>query len=158
MMSGSSIRTIVELARAEARTAGSSTIEAEHVLLALASQRGTAARGLLASVGLDHEAIDAALLREFEQSLAAAGISVSAASLPPPRRDPRRPVHIGASTKLVLHRAIKAAGGRRLEPEHVLVGIVDAQVGTVSRALAVAGIDRAELAARARRALTPADG
>jgi D-alanyl-D-alanine carboxypeptidase len=37
---------------------------------------------------------------------------------------------------------------------HLLLGVLDAKVGTVPRALALAGVDRAELARRAARALS----
>ena len=39
-------------------------------------------------------------------------------------------------------------------PEHLLLGILQAQVGTVPRVLALAGIDRAVLMERVRHTLT----
>ena len=56
---------------------GSRTIEAEHVLLALAASRTTPAARMLAEAGLTEDAIRAALDREWEQSLAVAGIAVT---------------------------------------------------------------------------------
>jgi Clp amino terminal domain, pathogenicity island component len=48
-----------------------------------------------------------------------------------------------------------ARSGRKkdLQPAHLLLGILQAEVGTVPRALALAGIDRTDLADRARRSL-----
>jgi hypothetical protein len=47
------------------------------------------------------------------------------------------------------------SGGRKkdLQPAHLLLGILQAEAGTVPRALALAGVDRAGLAERARQAL-----
>ena len=44
--------------------------------------------------------------------------------------------------------------GKDLRPAHLLLGILLAEVGTVPRALTLAGIDRAELIVRIRQALT----
>jgi D-alanyl-D-alanine carboxypeptidase len=41
---------------------------------------------------------------------------------------------------------------------NLLIGILEAEVGTVPRALALAGIDRADLAERARQALAGTGG
>ena len=65
--------------------AGSPAIEAEHMLLAMTGQHGIEARDVLASAGLDQDAIRAALDREFRQSLAAAGVTL------PRRRAAARP-------------------------------------------------------------------
>ena len=67
---------VVLSARSEARATGSHTIEAEHILLALANQEGTDAREILESIGLNHDSIRAALEREFEESLRAVGVSL----------------------------------------------------------------------------------
>jgi D-alanyl-D-alanine carboxypeptidase len=142
-------REVIGRAVEEARTAGSATVEAEHLLLALADHEA------LVGAGLDHDALLDALDRETERSLAAVGISLSAFDVPPPRprgRDPR----FAASAKLALHRAVKLAGGRRdrrIAREHLLVGLLRADVGTVPRALETAGVDRAELLTRAESAL-----
>jgi D-alanyl-D-alanine carboxypeptidase len=142
-------REVIGRAVEEARTAGSATVEAEHLLLALADHEA------LADAGLDRDALLDALDRETERSLAAVGVSLSAFDVPPARsrgRDPR----FAASAKLALHRAVKLAGARRdrrIAREHVLVGLLRAEVGTVPRALETAGVDRAELMGRAEAAL-----
>jgi ATP-dependent Clp protease ATP-binding subunit ClpA len=66
----------------EALLDGSESIEAEHVLLALAKLPGRTASRLLTEVGLTRAAIRAALDREWEQSLAVAGVAVQVAQLP----------------------------------------------------------------------------
>ena len=61
---------------------------------------------------------------------------------------------MAASGKLVLERALKAAAGRgQIQPGHLLLGVLAAQAGTVPRALALAGVDQGDLAARTRQAL-----
>ena len=54
----------------------------------------------------------------------------------------------------MLERAVKAAAGQRqIRPGHLLLGVLGAQAGTVPRALALAGVNQGDLAARARQAL-----
>ncbi|WP_067971602.1 Clp protease N-terminal domain-containing protein [Nocardiopsis trehalosi] len=144
-----------EIARAD----GSATIEAHHLLLAIAAGGDPASRAALAAVGLDHDGLRAALDGEFERSLAAVGVHVAAADLPRPGPAPDTP-RMGASTRLALDRAFsRVARKKDLRPAHVLLGIAAAEVGTVPRALAVAGVDRAELLAHALAAATDgADG
>jgi D-alanyl-D-alanine carboxypeptidase len=146
---------ILHRAREEAKTAGSPSVEAEHALLAIAGHKGTEAQRILAAAGLDHAAILAALDREFEESLAGAGVSLSAFGLPSaPRRDDRIP-RWGTSFKLAVHRAPRGGPGGRLDATRLLLGILRAQVGTVPRALSLAGVDHAALTARAEQALAP---
>jgi ATP-dependent Clp protease ATP-binding subunit ClpA len=147
-------RAIVRQAEKEAEAAGSRLIEAEHLLLAMTGEHGIEARDVLASAGLDRDGIRAALDREFRQSLAAAGVALPPGGLPAASRDPERRARLAASGKLVLERALKAAlGQRQIRPGHLLLGVLGAQVGTVPRALALAGVDRGDLAAQARQAL-----
>lgn len=86
---GDYIPTIVEQAGHHASQHGSATVEAQHLLLAVAGQEGTTAHQVLTSVGLDQQAIREALDREFEHSLRAAGVSRAAFDLPRPSGDPR---------------------------------------------------------------------
>jgi ATP-dependent Clp protease ATP-binding subunit ClpA len=153
---GEYTRTIVRRGRVEAHESGSATIEAEHLLLAISSQRATVAQTVLASVGLSREAIRTALRREFERSLSAAGVYIGDLDLPPVGGDSGRPAHLGTSAKLAIHRALTFAPRQRLQPAHLLLGVLSAKVGTVPRALALAGVDRADLTERARRATTAA--
>ena len=147
---------LVRAARVEARRDGSRTIEAEHVLLALAGEHDSEAAQLLAEVGLTEDAIRSALNREWEQSLAVAGIEVRTGSLPEATPERGRDPQMGESTKLLLHRAMEAEpkpGGGRLGPMRILVGLLATERGRVARALDAAGVDRAALRARATEAL-----
>ncbi|MEU1726568.1 Clp protease N-terminal domain-containing protein [Nonomuraea sp. NPDC005692] len=138
--------------QAEARAESSPTIEAHHVLLAMAAPEDTAARAVLAEAGLDQAGVRAALRREFEHSLAAAGVSAAAFDLRS-TPDPERRPQLGASVKLAIERLAATHRKKDLRPVHVLLGVLQAEVGTVPRALALAGVDRAALAERARAAL-----
>jgi D-alanyl-D-alanine carboxypeptidase len=150
------VKGILERGRDEARQDGSAAVEAEHLLLAIASHRGTTAPPALAAAGLDRDAIRAALDREFAASLRVAGVELSGFALAPATADPHRSPELGTSAKLVLERAVRSAGRGpgRIGPAHMLLGVLDAEVGTVPRALALAGVDRAELAAQTRAALS----
>jgi ATP-dependent Clp protease ATP-binding subunit ClpA len=151
---GSYVQTIIEQAGHHARADGSAAIEAQHLLLAVAAQEGTAAQQVLTSVGLDQRAIRDALDREFEHSLRAAGVSRAGLDLPRPGGSQRGSARIGASTRLALERGVATAARKQdLQPAHLLLGILETHLGTVPRALALAGIDRADLAARVRQAL-----
>jgi ATP-dependent Clp protease ATP-binding subunit ClpA len=151
---GGYVHTIIEQAGHHARRDGSAMIEAQHLLLAIAAQEGTTAHQVLFSVGLDQQAIKDALDREFEESLRAAGVSRGAFDLPQPSSDPNASARVGASARRALERGVAAAARRKdLRPAHLLLGILESRVGTVPRALALAGIDRADLTARVRQAL-----
>ena len=147
-------RTVVTSAEDEARARRSPVVEAEHLLLAMSGQTGTDASRALASAHLTHQAIEDALDHEFEASLTAAGVLVVAgrswAASPPPRRRLRW----SASSRAALSRAVTAASGApQIRPAHLLLGILQAEVGTVPRALQLAGVDQAALALRARAEL-----
>ncbi|SNT21999.1 D-alanyl-D-alanine carboxypeptidase [Streptosporangium subroseum] len=150
------INTIIERGRRDAHHDGSSTIEAHHLLLAIAAEGENATHQALTSAGLDHRAIRDALDREFEHSLNAAGVSLAASGLPRPSKAAKPPTQLGASAKLALERGFASVDRKKdLRPAHLLLGILQAQVGTVPRALALADVDRAELMARLLRTLTP---
>jgi ATP-dependent Clp protease ATP-binding subunit ClpA len=152
---GTYVHTIIEQAGHHASRDGSATIEAQHLLLAIAAQQGTTAHQVLTSVGLDQQAIREALDLEFEHSLRAAGVSLAAFDLPQPSSDPERSARVGASAKLALERGVAAAARKKdLQPAHLLLGVLEARVGTVPRALALAGIDQADLTARVGQTLT----
>ncbi|HYQ64119.1 Clp protease N-terminal domain-containing protein [Actinophytocola sp.] len=141
-------------AHQEARDDGSPTVEVQHLLLAVAAEPEPTVRPLLASAGLDRDAVRRALEQEFVQSLSAVGVSSNAHPLPEPSRLPAKPA-MGTSAKLALDRGFSAVTRKKdLRPAHVLLGILAAQAGIVPRALAIAGADQEDLAARVRRALT----
>lgn len=133
----------------EAKADGSAAIEAHHLLLGIAAEQDAATHEVLTAVGLDRQAIRDALDKEFEQSLGAAGVSLADFDLPRASAPAERRIQLAASAKLAFDRAISHAPRKKdLQPTTLLLGIVQAQVGTVPRALALAGIDRADLIAR----------
>jgi D-alanyl-D-alanine carboxypeptidase len=146
------LETMLGRATKEAQLAGSTTVEAQHLLLAVAADRTSAAGQLLASAGLDRDAIRKALDREFERSLGAAGVTSSAFGIGPATPDPREVPRPANSVRLALERGLGSGARKDLRSTDLLLGILEAEVGTVPRALALAGADRADLMARARTA------
>jgi ATP-dependent Clp protease ATP-binding subunit ClpA len=133
-------RSAVKAAHTHARGLGSPTIEAEHLLLALASREP--AVPALADAGLDHDAVLDALDTARVRSLMAVGIAAGDFDLPPApvTRSPR----LAASARTALERAVRLAAARsdrRIRAEHVLLGVLQAEAGTVPRALAAAEVD-----------------
>jgi ATP-dependent Clp protease ATP-binding subunit ClpA len=142
----SDARTVVKAAETNARGLGSPTVEAEHLLLALASH--TPPVTPLEQAGLDHDAVLAALDHARERSLMAVGLAAGDFDLPPApvTRHPR----FAASAKTALALAVKASAARHdrhIAAGHVLLGVLAAEAGTVPRALAAAGVDPGELRA-----------
>ena len=147
---------VVEAAREEAQALGSATIEAEHLLLALAGDGDSATGRLLADAGLARDGLLAALERERERSLAAVGVDIRDYAPSSTPTNPRLRPRLAASSRRALEWALRTAiarNDRRLRSPHVLLGILRADIGTVPRALALADIDRLELAARAEQLL-----
>lgn len=142
------LKTMLDRATTEARLDGSTTVEAQHLLLAIAGDQGSAAGRVLALGGLDRSAIREALDREFEHSLSAVGVDRSAFGVPSATPDLQRVPHPGASIRLALERGVASGVSPDLQPAQLLLGILQAEVGTVPRTLALAGVDRADLVAR----------
>jgi D-alanyl-D-alanine carboxypeptidase len=148
------VAAVLDRAGREASADGSSTVEAQHLLLAVAASGEPGTSELLTSVGLDEAVIRTALDREFEHSLRAAGVSVDRSDMPRPSRPRDEPPPLGSSVKLAMERGLgSVARKQNLRPAHLLLGIMQATVGTVPRALALAGIDRAAVVQRIRQSL-----
>ena len=123
------------------------------MLLALAASPKTDAAKLLGEFGVDHARLVSALDEEHRRTLTFAGMR---------EPDTRLVAATELDTKLSLGTSAKAAirrgliGSRhdrrhaRLRSVELLAGILQAELGRVPRALAIAGIDRAALIARAR--------
>lgn len=129
-------RVVQQAMNVEARALGSKTVEAEHLLLALS-----------ATIGVSRDDLITALEAETSASLAAVGVALR----PPPPPSRAAQPRIGASAKIALHRALESAlarGHKEIRAEHVALGVLAADVGTVPRALAIAGLDRKALADR----------
>jgi ATP-dependent Clp protease ATP-binding subunit ClpA len=146
-------RLVVKAAETQARGLGSATIEAEHLLLALAAHEPPLPS--LEAVGLDHDAVLEALDAARERSLMAVGIAIGDLDVPPaPVADRPR---LAASAKRALELSLREAlalGHRRIDTSHVLLALLKPEAGTVPRALAQAGVDRDDLRARTRNAMT----
>ena len=146
------LRTLLEHAGSEAERDRSATIEAQHLLLAMAAPSETETSELLGSLGLDHGTLRGALELELGHALHAAGLSVDAAALPEGKGSSRRAPAVGSSVQHALERGLGTLRAAP-RPAHLLLGILQAEVGTVPRALALAGLDRSALLGRVRQAL-----
>ena len=127
---------------------GSSSVEAEHLLISIASGHSRAGAALR-EVGLEPQELRDALQRDFERVLANVGIDAGRVNLPANCR--RTKPRWGASAKQGLERAVveaKRRGERRVGSEHILRGLLSAEHGTVPRILAAEGIDRDALTGR----------
>jgi ATP-dependent Clp protease ATP-binding subunit ClpA len=127
---------------------GSSSVEAEHLLISIASGDSRAGAALR-EVGLDAPELRDAVQRDFERVLGRVGIDASGVDLPANCR--RTKPRWGASAKQGLERALaeaKRRGDRKIGTEHILLGLLRAEHGTVPRVLAAEGIDRDELTGR----------
>jgi ATP-dependent Clp protease ATP-binding subunit ClpA len=146
------LRAVLERAGREAQGERSAMVEAQHVLLAMASPSDAESRELLESLGLDRRALRAALDSEFRQALSAAGVSLEASE--PQRADCTNSSAppLGTSVRHALERGLGSMRDAP-RPAHLLLGILQAEVGTVPRALELAGLDRATLIARVRATL-----
>lgn len=136
-------RGVVVAAERVARARGAGTVEAEHLLLALAEL------GEPELAGIDVEKI---LQREFEQALGVAGIDMAIPRPKPARRSPG----MGASAKRALERGVKLSierGDRSIGRGHVLLGVLVAEQGTVPRALSIGDVDRTALISEVRARL-----
>jgi D-alanyl-D-alanine carboxypeptidase len=147
------LKAVLDEAGREARQDRSSTVEAQHLLLALAASAEPTTHRILALVGLDHAAIRAALDGEFERSLRAAGVSLGASGIPRPSQSREGSPALGSSVRLALERGVGAARTAP-QPLHLLLGIVQARVGTVPRVLDLAGADLEDLVTRIRESVS----
>jgi D-alanyl-D-alanine carboxypeptidase len=136
----------------EAKRDGAKAIEAEHMLLALAASSDGDAAKVLREAGLDHGRIASALKEERRRTLAFVGMKApdtEAAAV----TEPEGTLSLGTSAKAAMKRALIGARHERhrvhLRSTDLLAGILEAELGTVPRALAIAGIDRDALASRA---------
>lgn len=152
-MARSYVDSVLVRASEEARRTGSPLMEAEHLLLALAAEPEGDAPDLLSPAGLDRAAVQDALRREFEHSLGAVGVSVAGEEVLRPRESERRPSDIGESGRRVLEWGMANARKKDLGPAHILLGLLELKVGTVPRALALAGVDVDDLRARTHAVL-----
>jgi hypothetical protein len=129
----------------EATDAGAASVEAEHLLLAIASAPEQVGP-VLDEFDLDRASVVTMLGVERERSLAAAGVAAGEPgrlSATPRRTRPGW----GTSAREAIVRGSKLGrrDRQRMSEADLLGGILLAELGTVPRALAYAGVDRAAL-------------
>lgn len=132
---------------------GARNVEAEHLLMAVVADGTLPAARALADAGYPADWWDHAITDEWTATLSTAGIQAidhaKLASTPSGARP-----GWGASARQALKRASLHAVDRghrhRMDDADVVLGILDAQVGTVPRILARGGIDAGGLANRIR--------
>ena len=149
-------RAVILDALEEARLRPEAKIEAEHLLLALSRRSAWGAGRVLLDAGLDHDRLRTVLDESVGRTLAAVGVGSGGVWIPDSTLPVAHHPSWGESAKAALRRAAAVAkehGNRRLEPAHILIGVLRAREGTVPRALAMAGVDVADLTARAEATL-----
>jgi len=127
---------------------GSSSVEAEHLLVSIAASPDPAGHALR-NVGLDPAEVRDAIQRDFERVLGRVGIDASAVEISANCR--RTTPRWGASAKQGLERALveaKRRGDRQIDSGHILLGLLRAEHGAVPRIIEAEGIDRDELTGR----------
>lgn len=146
------VRGVVQLAVVEASDRNSERVEAEHLLLALLFDRSNPAAAILRGEGLDYDGLTRALVGERTASLRAAGVEpVPAERLATSGRRGRP--RFATSFKQALqagHRLAPTQRNHTMRSEDVAIGVLAAELGTVPRALALAGFDRRALLAALR--------
>lgn len=145
-------RVVLRATKEVAAGVGSPQVEAEHMLIAIASgPADDRAAQALRDEGLDAETLREAIAHDGERVLAKVGIDVSGVALPPrPRRSGKSP-RFGASAKRALELGVRGAaevGEKKILTHHLLLGLLRAEHGVVPRLLADKGVDRAALVKR----------
>ena len=141
-------RNALKQAKELASELNSRTVEAEHLLIVLADPRAETGKALQ-EAGLSRSQIEATLREENRLSLAAAGVEPLTAEQASASRH-TRPPQWGTSAKAALargHHIAKESGRVWETTTDLLLGVLQAELGTVPRALAIAGTDRTELIA-----------
>jgi len=148
------LRSILDAVEREAADRGAATIEAEHLLLALAGNPASEGGAFLIAHGLDRAALETALAAERRHSLDSVGaphIPDTQLAATPRRRRPRW----GASAKDALDRGMHVGRGHQgASTLTLVVGAFVADLGTVPRMLSLAGVDRHQLLGRALSGVT----
>lgn len=149
------LRPIIIRSVTEAQLHNASLVEAEHLLLALSREGSSPIRSALATAGLDPDGLDAALTAERAASLRVAGVTQPPASWLAAAPRVTRP-RWGTSARDVLTRAhrMASANHRRqgMAELDLLTALLGLELGTVPRALTLAGVDRRALLAAATAA------
>jgi D-alanyl-D-alanine carboxypeptidase len=130
---------------------GATTVEAEHLLIALVDPVDDPVGEMLIASGITGAAISEARDREYQSALASVGVPTSRSAPAGAARLRRgRSTRFGQSAKLAIERTIDQLArthGRRVTSEHLLRAIISADVGVTPRLLAELGTTREELTA-----------
>lgn len=149
------IKTLLEGAEAEAHAAGEPQPGAEHLLLAALALPDGTAQAAFAAVGVDPDAVRAAIAGVHADALRAVGVeppaedALDAAIAPGSARGAYRS-RASARTAFTAASDLARSGDGPLSGAHVVAAVADLEHGTAPRALAALGVDRAALAAAAR--------
>ena len=150
------LHSIGQRAIAEATGRRASSVGAEHVLLAIAADPDAPTAQALAASGLDYSGLADALTIERARSLAAADIQpidpallVSAPRAVRPGWAASVRDLLRTADKPAARAAARAGVAGALEVE-LTIGILRAELGTVPRMLAIAGVDRRAIIERLR--------
>ncbi len=138
----SDLKGSVQRAREKAAASGAPTLEAEHLLLSLSEFPSGPAGRVMQRLGLSESRVQGALDQEFEAALLRVGVTLPPLADLPPRRRERTP-RLGQSAKASLMRTQKEAiarGERRINNEHLLIGLARTRAGTMPGLLRVLGL------------------
>ena len=143
-------RSLMERSQQEAAARGAGAVEAEHILLALATMPDSRGGAFLLANGLDRAMLEAALLAERRHSLGVIGApQFPEADLKAARR--RFKPRWGASAREAFDRGMRMARSREhVSTINLVVGALVAELGTVPRMLELAGVDRHQILGRAK--------
>ncbi|MGY1737694.1 Clp protease N-terminal domain-containing protein [Geodermatophilus sp. SYSU D00684] len=145
------VRALLTGAEAEARGGGEATPSPEHLLLAATALPDGTAAAALARVGTDADRLRAAVEAAHAAALASVGVGTGTGE--PALRGPATgPMRSTPQAQQVFRAAVAAAKAARspLRGAHVVAAVCDLERGTVVRALADLGVDRARLRDAAR--------
>lgn len=151
------IKALLGRAESIAHELGDEQPGAEHLLLSAVELPDGVARAAFARVDADADQLSAAVVRQHEAALAAAGIEVPAGVPRPVPGDDRTLVSFNDAGRQAFQRSTKLVKEFRPAPfggAHVVLAICEQEHGPVARALRVLEVDRAELAAAARAELS----
>lgn len=136
-----------------AAAGGFETVEAEHLLVALAQHADAPTARALQALGMTERAVRTALDDEYAGALNVVGVSDALATRPTlPNGSAATPTW-GQSATLVLGRALQAAAHRgqgRIGDRHLLIALSQAEAGVIPRVLATLDVDASDIEAALR--------
>ena len=130
-------RATLKRAQAIAAEDGAGSVEAEHLLLAVARQPSDRTARALRGLGVTEQTVRTALDEEFTHALHAVGVAAAPGSQRPSRPTRSNP-RWGQSAKLALVRTLQVAvdrGQKPLDDHHILLALAQAEAGVIPRVL-----------------------